>query len=157
VKDKTIVMTTTNGTRALRACRKAQATLAASFLNLGATANAILSSSQRRLLLVCSGTHDQTAYEDVLGAGALCDLLWPHFQAGIIADSAHIARELFLLARNELRGAVSRSRNARRLLSLPELREDVDYCLQRDCFPLVAALGKEGLVTAVRSAVPVAF
>jgi phosphosulfolactate phosphohydrolase-like enzyme len=64
----------------------------------------------------------------------------------MIADSAQIARELFLLTRHDLLGAISRSRNARRLLSLPELRPDVDYCLQRDCFPLVASLGKDGLI-----------
>src|SRR5450432_3970489 len=38
VRGKTIVSTTTNGTRALRACAGAQTVLAASFLNLTATA-----------------------------------------------------------------------------------------------------------------------
>ena len=38
VRGKTIVSTTTNGTRALRACAGAQTVLAASFLNLAATA-----------------------------------------------------------------------------------------------------------------------
>src|SRR5215469_17491610 len=38
VQDKTIVSTTTNGTRALRACEHAKTVLAGSFLNLGATA-----------------------------------------------------------------------------------------------------------------------
>src|SRR5471030_727641 len=38
IRGKTIVSTTTNGTRALRACAGAQIVLAASFLNLGATA-----------------------------------------------------------------------------------------------------------------------
>src|SRR5438105_57373 len=37
VRGRTIVMTTTNGTRALRACAKAQTVLVASFLNLNAT------------------------------------------------------------------------------------------------------------------------
>lgn len=146
VKGKTIIMTTTNGTRALRACRPAHATLAASFLNLEATANAILSSGKIRLLLVCSGTHEQAAYEDILAAGALCDLIWSHNQDGQIADSAMAARELFLLGRKDLPEALSRSRNARRLWSLPELRDDVAYCLRTDTFPLVAQLDHDGLV-----------
>jgi len=148
VHGKTIVMTTTNGTRALRACRNARMTLAASFLNLRATAEAIRQANPRGLSLVCSGTVEQAAYEDVLGAGALCDLLWTSAQAGLIADSAQIARELFLQSRDDLRSAFSRSRNARRLLSLPELRDDVGFCLQRDTAPLVAVLGKDGLVRA---------
>lgn len=146
VKGRTIVMTTTNGTRALRACLNAHVILAASFLNMGSTSDAILRSSPEQLLLVCSGTHDQAAYEDVLGAGALCDLLWSPYQGGLVADSAQIARELFLRSRHDLEQAISRSRNARRLLCLPELRPDVAFCLRRDAFPLVAALGQDGLV-----------
>lgn len=148
VKGRTIIMTTTNGTRALRACRPAQATLAGSFLNLGATADAILARGEERLLVVCSGTHDQAAYEDVLAAGAFCDLLWPHYQKALIADSALMARELFLFARPDLPAALSRSRNARRLLSVPELREDVAFCLRRDLCPVVAQVDDRGLVCA---------
>jgi 2-phosphosulfolactate phosphatase len=146
VKSRTIVMTTTNGTRALTACRRAGQTLAGSFLNLGAIANAIRQSCGENLLIVCSGTLDQAAYEDVIGAGALCDLLWDKYQEGVVADSAHMARELYLRSRGDLLGAISCSRNARRLLARTELREDVPFCLQRDVQPLVAALGKDGLV-----------
>ena len=146
VRGKTIGMTTTNGTRALRACAKARATFAASFLNLQASADAICQAAPKELLLVCSGTLDQAAYEDVLGAGAFCELVWKRYEDGQFADSAWMARELFLQACNNLEGAVSRSRNARRLLARPELRADVAFCVRRDSFPLIAALGKDGLV-----------
>lgn len=146
VRGKVIVMTTTNGTRALSSCRKAQTTLAASFLNLAATAQLIHQRNPVQLLIVCSGTLNQAAYEDVLGAGALCELVWAQYQDGSLADSAHVAREIFLQASGDLLSAISRSRNARRLLSKKELREDVAFCLQRDLMPMVAALGKDGLV-----------
>src|SRR5438445_301951 len=47
--------------------------------------------------------------------------------------------------------AVSSSRNGGRLLSIPELGEDVAYCVQRDAFGLVAELGKDGMVTSRRT------
>src|SRR5882672_6504844 len=75
VRGKTIVSTTTNGTRALRACAKAQTVLAASFLNLTATAQFIRRENFTNVLLVCAGTGENTALEDVLAAGALCELL----------------------------------------------------------------------------------
>jgi 2-phosphosulfolactate phosphatase len=137
-------MTTTNGTRALRACRGAGEILAASFLNLSATAQAVQRAGSTNLLLVCSGTLEQAAYEDVLGAGALCDLVWSYFSKDQIADSAQIARELFLNSVDNLAGALSRSRNARRLQSRPDLKEDVAFCLKRDVMPLVARLGTDG-------------
>ena len=146
VDGRSIVMTTTNGTRALRACRGARDILAASFLNLSATAEAIRRGGATNLLLVCSGTLEQAAYEDVLGAGALCDLVWSSFSKDQIADSAQIARELFLNSVADLAGALSRSRNARRLQSHADLTEDVAFCLQRDVMPLVASLGVDGWI-----------
>jgi 2-phosphosulfolactate phosphatase len=145
VSGKTIVTTTTNGTRALRACAGAKTVLAASFLNLRATANKL--AAAENVILVCSGTFDQAAYEDTLAAGAMCDLLWPRYGAGAVADSALMARQLYLLEKNDLLAAVSNSRNGRRLLSMPDLREDVAYCVQRDIFSLVAELGNDGTVT----------
>ncbi len=150
VRGRTIAMTTTNGTRALRACAPAAAVLLGSFLNLGTTAESIERQAPAHLLLVCSGTLDQAASEDVLGAGALCDLLWPRYSGGAVSDSAHIARRLFCLEQNDLPGAVAQSRNGRRLMAQPDLRDDVPFCVQRDTVRLVAELGKDGLVRVQR-------
>jgi len=75
VRGRTIVSTTTNGTRALRACASGKTVLAASLLNLGATAEFIKKLQPAEVLLVCAGTRDEKADEDVLAAGALCELL----------------------------------------------------------------------------------
>jgi 2-phosphosulfolactate phosphatase len=143
---KTIAITTTNGTRALRACARARAVLAGSFLNLRATADFLAQLSPPNLLLVCSGTHDQAAYEDALCAGALCDMLWSHCGAARVADSAHMVRKLFGLEHDNLPRAFSQTRNGARLMMLPDLRDDVPFCAQRDVFPLVAVLEKDGVV-----------
>src|ERR1035438_6292050 len=62
VRGRTIAITTTNGTRALRACAPAAAGLLGSFLNLRATAEFIERQHPPHLLIVCSGTLDQAAY-----------------------------------------------------------------------------------------------
>jgi 2-phosphosulfolactate phosphatase len=144
VLDRLIVTTTTNGTRALRACSHARLVLAASFLNRRATTDFLNLENPARLLLVCSGTHEEAAYEDVLGAGALCDLV--KFSNDAMADSALLARKLWRQEKSNLLAAVSESRNARRLLAMPELRDDVAWCFQRDVFPIVAQLHPDCLV-----------
>jgi len=143
VRDRTIVMSTTNGTRALRACAKARSVLACCFLNLRATAEFIAQLRPQHLLLICSGTLEETAYEDALGAGAICDLVWHRFATGNVADSAGMARRLFHLAHKDLLGAFSVSRNGRRLLGHPDLKEDVAFCAQVDKLQLVAELKDE--------------
>jgi 2-phosphosulfolactate phosphatase len=139
VRGKTIVSTTTNGTRALRACADAQTILAASFLNLAATAKFLGKSPPEELLLVCAGTGDGVALEDVLAAGALADLL-----ADDLSDSTEIARQTFLRMKSDLPEAIAGSRNGRRLLGIPELRADVPFCAQRDIFNLVAVMAADG-------------
>jgi 2-phosphosulfolactate phosphatase len=169
VRGKTIVSTTTNGTRALRACAGAQTVLAASFLNLTATVDFIKKLRPTQVVPVCAGTHENTALEDVLAAGALCEMLiwWgettgepkrgrkdsgsrgrtPHQKAtSDLSDSAEIARATYAQAKANLAAAVGRSENARRLLGIPELRDDVPFCLQRDIFPLVARLEADGAI-----------
>ena len=141
-----MAITTTNGTRALRAGAPAAAVLLGSFLNLRATTDLIERQHPTDLLMVCSGTLDQAAYEDVLGAGALCELLWPQYGGGAVADSAHMARRLFRLEQADLLAAVAQSRIGRRLMAYPDLRADVPFCVQRDLFGLSAEMGKDGWV-----------
>jgi 2-phosphosulfolactate phosphatase len=155
VRGKTIVSTTTNGTRA---CAKAQTVLAASFLNLTATAQFIRQQNFANILLVCAGTGENTALEDVLGAGALCELLSNDFSDGSrgrsphqietfeLTDSAQIAWRVWREAKPDLAAAIGSSENARRLLAIPELRDDVAFCLQHDACPLVAQMGGDGRI-----------
>ena len=146
VEGRTIVITTTNGTRALLACRAAPVILVASFLNLSATCEQIHSSAPAELLLVCGGTYNEAAYEDVLCAGAVIDFL-KEKKATDLADSALLAWKAYRLEERDLTSALAQSRNGRRLLEQPELRDDVEFCAQRDRVALVARLEKDGRVT----------
>jgi 2-phosphosulfolactate phosphatase len=145
VVGKTIVMTTTNGTRALQACASAKTALVGSFLNLQATADFVRDLNAGELLVVCSGTFEQAAYEDTLCAGALCELLADEFADGV-SDSALMARRLFASAGTDSLQAAAQSRNGRRLLKNPELRDDVAFCLQRDLHRFAAGLHSDGRV-----------
>ena len=166
VRGKTIVSTTTNGTHALRACANAQTVLAAAFLNLTATAQFIRQQNFETILLVCAGTGENQADEDVLAAGALCELLVGQDSVepilssreirdqGTLAppreidlsDSTQIARQAWLEAKPDLAAAVGRSQNGQRLLAIPELCDDVAFCLQRDTCPLVAEMQADGAI-----------
>jgi 2-phosphosulfolactate phosphatase len=148
VSGRLIVTTTTNGTRALRACSRAEAVWVASLLNLGAMGDWLVRLKPPHLLLVCSGTHDQAAYEDVLAAGGLCERVWPLYAEGSVSDSALVARRLYTLERGSMISALSNSRNGKRLRSIPELRDDVEFCAQVDCFSTIARLGPDAVIRA---------
>lgn len=145
IHGKTIVLSTTNGSRALRACAQAREVIIGSFLNLRATSEYLRVTTPANLLLVCSGTVNQTSYEDVLGAGAMASLLWAQYSDGDVADSATIALQVYDQHHHDLLNAAKHCRNGRRLLSMPDLRDDVPWCLQRDRFQMIAG-SKNGLI-----------
>ena len=152
VQGRTIVSTTTNGTRALRACRGARTVLAGSFLNLTATARFIHHRPPETILLVCAGTGDEMALEDVMAAGALTEVLLnkailPDSQgepAGHACDATEMARQVYVQARENWPAVLQISKNARRLLGIPELHDDVAFCARLDLYPLVAGMTIDG-------------
>lgn len=146
VRGKTIVSTTTNGTRALRACAGAKCVFIGCFLNLEAVAKAVLERTPHHVLLVCAGTGEGMALEDVLAAGALCESLNDAKVEIEPLDSARIARQVYLSSRQDLLAAVSSSQNALRLLAHRNLRRDVASCLSLDQFGVVGILGRTGQI-----------
>jgi len=142
VAGKTLISTTTNGTRALRACVNAEQTLVASFLNLTATTDYLRTAKPNQLVIVCGGTYEEAALEDTLAAGAIADALWEKYDE--CDDATQTARLLFASA--PLEETLPQAKNAQRLLSLPDLADDVSFSLRHDAHPLLAAMGTQGWV-----------
>ena len=91
VGGKTVVFTTTNGTRAIQMCRQASRVLFGSFANFSACCREL--SRLERVDILCAGTDGQITREDVLFAGAVIDDLQrsatiaTNDQADIAADA----------------------------------------------------------------------
>lgn len=66
---RTLVFTTTNGTRAMQACRAARSVLIGAFVNLEAIAERVEAAGDGAL--VCAGTDGEVTSEDLLFAGAV--------------------------------------------------------------------------------------
>ena len=96
VAGKTIVFTTTNGTRALGHCQRADRVVLAALVNLAAVCTAIEGAT--RIDLLCAGTRGQISREDVLAAGAIADMIVGHQtdSAPDLNDAAHLARDAWL-------------------------------------------------------------
>ena len=73
-KGKTLVLTTTNGTRAINIASKTHKVVAGSFLNLDALADWLIEQDDN-VLLLCSGWKDKFNLEDTVCAGALTESL----------------------------------------------------------------------------------
>lgn len=114
VRGRTVVFTTTNGTRALARSSEADRILIGAFVNLKAVAG-MLVADERPIHLVCAGTRGKITAEDVLCAGAIANEVrnaisganWTDEEARIAVDvyAAHSRDEGTLLdALRESRG-----------------------------------------------------
>lgn len=89
VSGRTLVMTTTNGTRAVAASASADGVLLGSFLNLSAIVDAV--SEAASVHLVCAGTDGHLTGEDVLLAGAIAESLMGRKRSARACDATSIA------------------------------------------------------------------
>lgn len=145
VRGKSIAWTTTNGTRALRACAKAEMILLGGLVNLRSVADVLEQVRPKQLVIVCAGTFEDSAFEDQFAAGALIDLLQRSVAKDGLSDSAHLVWHAFRHVFEDS-ALIASSLNARRLLAKPDLAADVPLCLQRDSLQLNASMMQDGSV-----------
>lgn len=145
VRGKTIAWTTTNGTRALRACAHAEMILVGALVNLRVLSDALDTLRPSQLLLVCAGTFETGAFEDQFAAGALIDALQARMKPEELSDSANLVWHAFRHVFEDI-ALIASSLNARRLQANPDLAADVPLCLARDTIALNASLLSDGTV-----------
>jgi len=103
VRGKTIVMTTTNGTRALVAARGGAEVFIGSFLNLDALCQRLIESG-RDILIACSGEKGIFCLEDTVCGGAIVERLEKMGIPLTKTDAAHAARILYERCEDDVYG-----------------------------------------------------
>ncbi len=145
VKDKKIVMTTTNGTRALSAAADSARLLPCAFTNLGSVAEAI--AGDDHVVIVCAGREDRFSLDDALCAG--------HLIQRTIADSED-DHELNDAAR-AVRALASARKPTKRFLSVTAggasiieigLGADLDICADVDRHDIVVEMRDQAITRA---------
>lgn len=141
-KGTTLVLTTSNGTRALLRAADAARTLIAGFVNYSAVCEQ-LAEETRPVDIVCAGYQGEAALEDALLAGALVEFLCEH-QAVALNDSARLAWDCFEHHGRVLAGALEISAGGAHLRSLG-YDDDIRAAARVDPFALVPELRREPL------------
>ncbi|NCI47660.1 2-phosphosulfolactate phosphatase [Sediminibacterium soli] len=130
IEGKTLVLTTTNGTRLLHKALNCGASevITGSFPNLSAVCNHLLQQN-RNVVLGCSAWKDRFNLEDALFAGAVIDRIQEHFT--IHCDSSLMAADLYSLHKNDMQQFIRRTTHWHRLASYG-LEKDLEYCVSPD-------------------------
>ena len=127
-KGKTIVLTTTNGTKAIEMAKEASHVVIGSFSNLDAVAEYV-ERLDKNVILLCAGWKDRFNLEDTLFAGALAQKLALNLRFSDLADSTQASIKLYNAAKDDMYGFLGESSHRKRLSRL-NLEEDIIYCLK---------------------------
>ena len=144
IKGKTIVMTTTNGTKAINLASGAKKVVIGSFLNLTALTDWLLKQDEN-VLLLCSGWKDKFNLEDSVFAGAVMERMLDSGKFGLEEDSSIAAKYLYMAARDNFMSILKAAPRRKRLESL-NLYEDVKFCLTPDQSKVIPVLEEGALV-----------
>jgi 2-phosphosulfolactate phosphatase len=132
IEGKTLVLTTTNGTRLLHMAleKGAREIVTGSFPNLSAVCDHIIE-MKRNVVLGCAAWKDKVNMEDTLFAGAIISKVRQHFE--INCDSSHMAEAMYEKAKKDLFGFIKKNNASHyhRLMKFG-LEKDIRYCLTAD-------------------------
>ncbi|MBS1742353.1 MAG: 2-phosphosulfolactate phosphatase [Bacteroidetes bacterium] len=129
INNKTLVLTTTNGTRLLHMAldKGAKEIIIGSFCNLDTVCNYLIKKG-KPVLLACAAWKDRVNIEDSLFAGAVIRQVKNHFS--INCDASQIADTLYENAQDDLYEFMKRKEAShyKRLISFG-LEKDIRFCL----------------------------
>ncbi len=132
VGNKTLVLTTTNGTKLLHMAldRNAKDIITGSFPNFSAVCDYLME-QKKNVILGCAAWKDKVNLEDTLFAGAVISRVKEHFS--INCDSSHMAETLYQTGKKDLFGFMKKN-NASHYHRLAGygLEKDIRYCLTPD-------------------------
>ena len=132
IEGKTLVLTTTNGTKLLHMALAANAKgiITGSFCNISSVCDYLVSQN-KNVVLACSAWKNRVNFEDTLFAGAVINRIKNNFQ--INCDASGIAENLYLQSNRDLFNfmKINNASHYHRLMGFG-LEEDIRYCLTSD-------------------------
>ncbi len=144
-KDQTLVLTTTNGTKAVDMAKPAHKVIIGAFTNLTAVCDYI-EREDKDVLLLCAGWKDRFNLEDTLFAGAVVQKISQNLRFTNLSDSSIAAVNMFNAAEGDLYNFLGESSHRKRLSRL-NMEEDIIYCLTLDQSNIVPVLEGDVIVS----------
>lgn len=141
--DKTIVLSTTNGTRAIRHARHAKKIYACCFLNCYAVAKQICKENND-FTIICAGSKGNFAIED-----AMCAAMLIH-QVSLLSfvelDDFSRSMSLLYAKNNKNIDEIIRTGRSYNKLINNGFCDDVEFCLQKNIYELIVTSSHDGVV-----------
>jgi len=142
VKDKFVIMSTTNGTPAFSKALNTGHVICGAVVNISTVVERIIAENSD-LAIVCSGRDGHFSNEDTITGGLLINLLKEKKESEIkLNDAADLAFLLYNNNKDNLKGSIAAGEHARYLKEIG-FENDVDFASAKDTLPVLPVL-KDG-------------
>lgn len=148
VKGKTVILTTTNGTRAITACNGAKEILIASFVNMSAVVDYISGSSHQMVNIVCAGDSNHFALDDCVCAGMLIKEILKVRQCEL-SDGSEAACKLYDLHKGSILDVLRSCNHGKHLIQIG-FESDLEVCSKVDSLKILPVV-RDGRISAKRT------
>jgi 2-phosphosulfolactate phosphatase len=138
LKEKTIVISTTNGTKTIEYCKKSKLLLIASFLNAHAISTYIVDNipKENNISIILASKNHTIFLEDFICAGLLVSNIINLTLKKDLNDDAILAKLAWNSAKDDLEKTILEGHHASYLKSIG-FKEDVKFCVNRDIYDLI--------------------
>jgi 2-phosphosulfolactate phosphatase len=143
VKGKTVILATTNGTRAISMSQGAKEILVASFVNMSSVLDYLAGVRDDVLTIVCAGEGNRFALEDAVCAGMLIERLCMDNDCEL-GDGAHAARLLYQINEETILSLLRGCEHGRYLDGLG-FADDLQVCSKVDSLKVLPIV-KDGRI-----------
>jgi 2-phosphosulfolactate phosphatase len=138
VKGKTLIITTTNGTKALNRSINAKEVYIGAFLNVDAVVNKLKTKDD--VVLFCSGTNNNFSLDDGVCAAMIIDKLSKNISVNH-SDMSFLLQNYYLTSGDNISDMLKKCFHLN-LLIKKGFKKDVEYCLEVNKFDFVPMMNK---------------
>ncbi len=146
ILDKTLVLTTTNGTKAINIASNYEV-ITSCFINIDAVEEFILNSN-KDVLILCSGWKGVFNLEDTIFSGCLANKLISSKKFNVNCDSTLASLNLYEQAKHDYFSFLGNSAHRKRLKFL-NIEKDTEFCLNPDFKSKIIPTLKNGKLVAL--------
>jgi len=139
VNGKSIVLFTTNGSKAIVKAKYSSSLFISAFLNASSIAKQI--SEVPEVVIMCSGNNGLFSFEDSVCAGDLIEELHELNDIIELDDASKTCHFLFEQNKNQLNKMLSETEHGKKLLG-QGFKDDIDYCAQKNVFNVIPIYDK---------------
>ncbi|MCW8849880.1 MAG: 2-phosphosulfolactate phosphatase [Melioribacteraceae bacterium] len=139
VKGKSIVLYTTNGSKAIVKAKYSSTLAISSFLNVKGVAESVIKSNE--IVILCSGNNGLFSFEDSACAGSLIDELFEISDDLELDDASKTCLFLYRKNKNRLKKMLSETEHGIKLVN-SGFKKDIEFAAQKNIFNIVPLYSK---------------